>query len=55
MIHNQNDFKCILESPDGEVFIGRGNSYTDAFQNAINQLDLSNLPKRGKGLWEVDQ
>lgn len=48
-------YKCIIETPDGSVFIGRGNSITQAYSQALSQINAANKPKKGPGMWENKQ
>lgn len=45
-------FKCILETPQGEILIGRGPSPDFAFQECLRNLQLVKTPTRGPGMWE---
>jgi hypothetical protein len=45
-------FKCILETPDGEILIGRGPSPDFAFKEAVRNLTIAKTPKHGPWMWE---
>ena len=45
-------YKCIIEAPDGAVFIGRGAVVEEAYKQALKTIELANLPKKGPGMWE---
>lgn len=45
-------YKCIIEAPDGSVFIGRGESVVYAYKEALSQINAANTPRRGRGMWE---
>ena len=45
-------FKCTLEDNMGNVYIGRDKNFEGAFKDAMKQFYLSQVPRKGRGIWE---
>ena len=45
-------FKCMLETPNGEILIGYGPRPDVAFQEAMKNYTLAKTPKHGPWMWE---
>lgn len=42
----------MIETPTGEILIGKGLTPDLAYQQAMDNLVLSKTPKKGPGMWE---
>ncbi len=47
-----NPWVVSFESPEGDIFKGRGLSLEDAIKDATKQWIDYNTPKKGPGIWE---